>query len=64
MTAFTGVSSDKWLQAIVQKVTDFGLFARPAGFDTAGTHYFFGLDFIVTRKCCRVAKYYNLFSLT
>lgn len=36
VSAFTGVASDKWLQAIVQKVTDFGLFARPAGFDTAG----------------------------
>ena len=49
VSAYTGVASDKWLQAIVQKVTDFGLFARPAGFDTAGRccllHYLFWLNF-------------------
>jgi hypothetical protein len=28
----------KWLQAVVQRVTPFGLFVRPANYDVTGTH--------------------------
>jgi len=36
VSAFSTVGADKWIQGIVQKVTDFGMFVRPAGFDTTG----------------------------
>lgn len=36
VNAFTGVSAEKWIQGLVQSVADFGLFVRPAGFDTSG----------------------------
>lgn len=38
--AFSNVPQSKWFQSIVQSVSSFGLFVRPAGFDSIGLiHY-------------------------
>lgn len=34
--AFSGIPQTKWFQSIVQSVSSFGLFVRPAGFDSVG----------------------------
>ena len=34
--AFSSVPPSKWFQGIVQNVATFGLFVRPAGFDSVG----------------------------
>ena len=36
VSAFQGVGSDKWIQGVVQSVSNFGLFVRPAGYDSVG----------------------------
>lgn len=33
------VPREKWLQGVVQSVTNFGLFVRPAGFEVVGTSF-------------------------
>lgn len=38
--ALKGVASNKWLNGVVQSVSPFGIFVRPAGYEMTGeTHY-------------------------
>jgi hypothetical protein len=34
--ALSGISSSKWLNGVVQSVSNFGIFVRPAGYEMTG----------------------------
>jgi hypothetical protein len=37
--ALSGISSSKWLNGVVQSVSNFGIFVRPAGYEMTGKTY-------------------------
>ena len=37
--ALSGVASSKWLNGVVQSVSNFGIFVRPAGYEMTGEAY-------------------------
>ena len=37
--ALSGMSSSKWLNGVVQSVSNFGIFVRPAGYEMTGKFY-------------------------
>ena len=38
--ALSGMSSSKWLNGVVQSVSNFGIFVRPAGYEMTGKFKF------------------------
>ena len=37
--ALSGIASSKWLNGVVQSVSNFGIFVRPAGYEMTGKTY-------------------------
>ena len=49
--ALSGMDSSKWLNGVVQSVSNFGIFVRPAGYEMTGT--------FVKKKYEKIVKLHN-----
>ena len=45
VSGLTGISSSKWLEGVVQSVSSFGIFVRPAGYEMTGKFHIFIIAF-------------------
>lgn len=50
--ALSGVASSKWLNGVVQSVSPFGIFVRPAGYEMTGT--FHPCPYLQNRDVCPI----------
>jgi ribosomal protein S1 len=58
--ALSGISSSKWLNGVVQSVSPFGIFVRPAGYEMTG--YFVHCCMSINYVFCRNTLLYSYLS--